>query len=53
MTEIKTFYLHIIDYVDNISTVVFDMELCIMDCPIIELPVKRKSNSFVDILLIQ
>ena len=53
MTEIKTFYLHIIDYVDNISTVVFDTELCIIDCPIIELPVKRKSNSFVDILLIR
>ena len=43
VTDTKTFYLHIVDYIDTISTVVFDTELCIMDCPIIELPIKRKS----------
>ena len=42
-TETETFYLHIIDYIESASTVFFDTELCIVDCPIIELPVKRKS----------
>ena len=42
MTETETFYLHIVDYIDTMSMVVFNTELCAMDCPVVELPIKCK-----------
>ena len=40
-TGVDTYYLHIFDYI-NTDEVAYNMELCITNCPVIQLPVKRK-----------
>ena len=46
MTEAETFYLHIVDYIYTTSTFVYNTELCAMDCPVVELPIKRKFHYY-------